>query len=154
MLKTLNNINKKNCRFKYIISNLPKIVSTKGIYATVIEKLKYEKVMKIILGILLLFLAWGFSLLLLSSVLVQIVYTCKRRSINFCSEIPFTKNPHHTETSQLICFVNQLTRFYTLQVLTGRYFRIDFRLLLTVMSHYQMAYKSNYSDLFHNKLKF
>ena len=52
---------------------------------------------------------------------------CKRISINVCSEIPASKNPHHTETSQLIYFVNQLTGFYTIR---ERYFQTDFRLLL------------------------
>ena len=28
---------------------------------------------------------------------------CKRINLNVCSEIPFSKNPHHTETSKLIC---------------------------------------------------
>ena len=63
---------------------------------------------------------------------------CKRISINIFLEIPFSKNPHHTETSQPICFA----------VLTERYFRTDFRPLLTVMSYSQRTYKSNYSDLY------
>ena len=46
------------------------------------------------------------SLSILDSVLVQIVYICKRISINIYVEIPFTKNPHHTEISQMICFAN------------------------------------------------
>ena len=83
-------------------------------------------------------LAWGFSLPIVISVLVQTVYMCKRISINIFLEIPFSKNPHHRETSQPICFA----------VLTERYFRTDFRPLLTVMSYSQRTYKSNYSDLY------
>ena len=55
---------------------------------------------------------------------------CERININVCAEIPFSKNAHHTETSELICFANQLTGFYMTRVLTERYFRTDFRLLL------------------------
>ena len=44
---------------------------------------------------MLLLLAWEFWLSILSSVLLQIVYMCKRISINVCSETPFSKNPHH-----------------------------------------------------------
>ena len=34
------------------------------------------------------------------------------------SEIPFSKNPYHIETKQLICKVDQLTGFYMTTVFT------------------------------------
>ena len=33
------------------------------------------------------------------------------QNTNVCSEIPFSKNLYHTETSQLICNTNQWTGF-------------------------------------------
>ena len=84
------------------------MTSTKRIYGAVIKKLKFKKIMKRILGIIAFNI--GLRILtidILSSVLVQIVYMCKSISINVCSVIPFSKNLHHTETSQPICFANQ-----------------------------------------------
>ena len=78
---------------------------------------------------LLLLLAWRFSLSILSSVLVKIVYMCKKISINVCSQVPFSKNPHYTKTSQMICLTNQLAGFYTVRVHTEKYFQTDFGLL-------------------------
>ena len=46
-----------------------------------------------------------------------------RQKLVVCSEIPFSKNSYHTETSQLICFANEMIGFYMIQVLTERYFR-------------------------------
>ena len=87
--------------------------------------------MRRILGIIAFIIGWRiFTIMLLSSVLVQIVYMYKRISIDVFSEIPFCKNPQHTETSQLICFPNQLPGFNTIRVLTERYFRADLRLSL------------------------
>ena len=123
------------------------MASTKGIYGTVIKKLKLKKKMKRILGIIVFIIGLRIFTIL-SSALGQIVYMCKRISINVCSEIPFNKNPCHTETSQPICFANQLTGFYTIRVFTERYFRADFRLLLTVMNYSQMTYKSSYNELY------
>ena len=37
-------------------------------------------------------------------------------------DIPFSKNSHHIETSQLMCNAYQLTGFYMIQVFTGRSF--------------------------------
>ena len=63
-------------------------------------------------------------------------------SVNVRSEIPFSKNPHHRETSQPFFFGNQLAGF------TKRYFLTDLRLLLTVMNYSQMTYnRSNYNGL-------
>ena len=73
------------------------------------------------------------------------------KSINVCLEIPFSKKSCHIETSTPICFTIQLTGFYTIQVLTERYFRTDFRLLLTVISCPQMTYKSNYNEFYKSK---
>ena len=42
-----------------------------------------------------------------------------------CSEIPFSENSYHMETSRLICFANRMTGFYMIQVFTKRYFRVD-----------------------------
>ena len=110
--------------------------------------------MKIILGIIALIIGVRvLTITILSSVLVQILYMCKRISINVRSEILFSKNLHPTETSQPICFANQLISFFTIQVLTKEYFGTDFRVLLTVMSYSQMTYKSNYNRLYiQNKL--
>ena len=49
----------------------------------------------------------------------------RRQKIVVCSEMPFTKNSDHMETSQLICFANRLTGFYMIEVFTKRYFRTD-----------------------------
>ena len=43
------------------------------------------------------------------------------------SKIPFCKTSHHIETSQLICFANQLTGFYMTQVFTEGYFRTNYK---------------------------
>ena len=88
------------------------MTSAKGIYGTVIKKSKFKKIMKGILGIIAFII--GLRILILNSVFVQIIYKCKRISINVCSEIPFSKNPHHTETSQPIYYANQLTGFLTI----------------------------------------
>ena len=88
------------------------MASTKAIYGTVIKKLKFKKIMKIILDIIAFFIGVRFSLSILSSVLVQIEYMCKRVSVKVCSKIPFSKNPHRKETSQPICSANQLTGFF------------------------------------------
>ena len=61
-------------------------------------------------------------------------------TLNVRLENFFSKNSHHTETSQPIRFANHLTGFLTIQVLTERYFRTKFKLLLTVMSYSQMTY--------------
>ena len=89
---------------------------------------------------MLLLLAWGVLLSTLSNVLVQLVYMCKGILLNVCLEKLFSKNSHHTETSQPICFANHLTGFLTMRILTERYFRTEFRLLLTVTSYSQMTY--------------
>ena len=46
-----------------------------------------------------------------------------------CSETHFRKNPNHIETSQLISTVNQLSGFYTIQLLTERCFRAGYNLI-------------------------
>ena len=66
-------------------------------------------------------------------------------SNNICSKVLFSKNPHHTETIQVICLANQLTGFFTIRVLTEKYSRTDLKLLLPVMSYSQMTYKCNYN---------
>ena len=48
-----------------------------------------------------------------------------RQKLVVCSEIPFSKNSYHMETSQLICLANRMTGFYMIQVFTERYFRTD-----------------------------
>ena len=50
------------------------------------------------------------------------------RKIIVCSKIPFSKNLHHIETSQLICSSNQLTGFYMIRVFTERCFTADYKL--------------------------
>ena len=45
------------------------------------------------------------------------------RNAYVCSEIPFSKNLYHIETSELIYNTNQLTRFYTIRIFTERFFR-------------------------------
>ena len=50
----------------------------------------------------------------------------------------FSKNPHPTETSQLICNTTQLTGFYTIRAPTERYFRTDHKK------------QSNYHNVSHN----
>ena len=52
----------------------------------------------------------------------QYFWFCRQKLV-VCSEIPFSKNSYHTETSQLICFANEMIGFYMIQVLTERYFR-------------------------------
>ena len=42
------------------------------------------------------------------------------------SEMPFSKNLYHIDTSQMINYANQLTSFYMVGVLTERYFQIDY----------------------------
>ena len=44
-----------------------------------------------------------------------------------CSEIPLSKYSYHIETSQLICFENQLTGFYMIRVFAKRCFRTGCR---------------------------
>ena len=129
----LRTLIKKDWRFKYVISKLSKMASTKGTYGTVIKKLKFTKIMKRILGIIAFTIGLRIFTIGIKQCFVQIVYMCKKISINVCSEIPFSKNPHPKETSLPICFANQLTGFYTRRDLNERYFRTDFRLLLTVM---------------------
>ena len=46
--------------------------------------------------------------------------------ITVCSEIPFSKNSYHIETSQLTCKALQLTGFYMIRVFSEKYFRRDF----------------------------
>ena len=43
-----------------------------------------------------------------------------------CFKISVSKNSYHTETSQLICKINQLASFYMILVFTERCFWIDF----------------------------
>ena len=43
-----------------------------------------------------------------------------------CSEVPFSKTLHYMQTSQLICFANQLTGLYILRIFTKRYLPIDY----------------------------
>ena len=49
------------------------------------------------------------------------------------SEIPFSKNLFHRETSQVICFSNQVTNFYMIQVFTKMYFQTNFSLVKHVI---------------------
>ena len=59
-----------------------------------------------------------------------------RQKLVVCSEIPFSKNSYHMETSQLICLANRMTGFYMIQVFTERYFRTDInsKLLIILLS--------------------
>ena len=45
-----------------------------------------------------------------------------KQQVKVCSEIPFSKNSYHIETSQLVCKTTQLTGFYMIQVFTERCF--------------------------------
>ena len=54
--------------------------------------------------------------------------TLKSKNTIVFSEIPFSKNSHHIETSQLIGFSNQLTDSYMIEALTERYFQTDITL--------------------------
>ena len=45
------------------------------------------------------------------------------QNTNFWTEIPFSKNLYHIETTQLICNTNQLTGFSMIRIFTGRFFR-------------------------------
>ena len=62
---------------------------------------------------------------------LQLFYSCgksawkihvKEIMIIVYPEIPFSKNSHHIETSQLMCNTYQLTGFYMIRVFTDRYF--------------------------------
>ena len=55
---------------------------------------------------------------------IQYFWFCRRKLV-VCSEITFSKNTYHMETSQLICFANRMPGFYMIQVFTERYFRTD-----------------------------
>ena len=50
-----------------------------------------------------------------------------------CSEIPFSKNSYHIETSQPITKTNELTRFYMIQVFTKKYSQTDHSILLKIL---------------------
>ena len=50
-----------------------------------------------------------------------------------CSEIPFSKNSYHIETSQAISKANKLTGFYMIQVFTKRYSQTDCSILLKIL---------------------
>ena len=50
-----------------------------------------------------------------------------------CLETPFSKIMFHIETSQVIWIANQMTGFYMIQVLTGRYFQTNFSLIKHVI---------------------
>ena len=45
------------------------------------------------------------------------------QNTNLWTEIPFSKNLYHIETTQLICNTNQLTGFSMIRIFTGRFFR-------------------------------
>ena len=47
------------------------------------------------------------------------------QNINVCSEIPFSKNLHHIETSKLTCNTNQTIGFYMMQIFTEKFFQTD-----------------------------
>ena len=93
------------------------MASTKRIYVTVIKKLKFEKIMKRILGIIAFIIGLKILTIDIKQCLVQIVCLCQRIRISVCSETPFSKNRHHTEISQPICFANQQTGFFTIRLL-------------------------------------
>ena len=50
-----------------------------------------------------------------------------------CSEIPFSKNSYHIETSQAISKANKLTGFYMIQVFTKRYSQTDCSIFLKIL---------------------
>ena len=60
------------------------------------------------------------------AVIYLLLYNLHDSTFKIWSEIPFSENRYHIETSQLICNANQLTGFYMMWFFTGRCFRIDF----------------------------
>ena len=52
--------------------------------------------------------------------------------VNFCLEMPFTKNVDGLETSQLFCIANHLTGFCTILVLDKRCFWTEYGNFVTV----------------------
>ena len=50
-----------------------------------------------------------------------------------CSEIPFSKNSYHIETSQAISKANKFTGFYMIQVFTKRYSQTDCSIFLKIL---------------------
>ena len=50
-----------------------------------------------------------------------------------CSEIPFSKNSYHIETSQAIIKANKFTGFYMIQVFTKRYSQTDCSIFLKIL---------------------
>ena len=59
--------------------------------------------------------------------------------ITVCSEMPFSKNSYHIETSQLICKALQLTGFYIIRVFSEKCFRTDFKTVF-VFSPFQWSH--------------
>ena len=50
-----------------------------------------------------------------------------------CSDIPFSKNSYHIETSQAISKANKFTGFYMIQVFTKRYSQTDCSIFLKIL---------------------
>ena len=56
----------------------------------------------------------------------SLCYILQTVSIKVYSVIPFSRNPHNTETGQLIWNANKLTNLYTIQISNKRYFRTGY----------------------------
>ena len=56
------------------------------------------------------------------------------QNINVCSEIPFSKNLYHIETSKLTCNTNQSIGFYMMQIFTEKFFQTDINTVSGKMS--------------------
>ena len=56
------------------------------------------------------------------------------------SEITLSKTSYHVETSQSICFANQLTGYYVMQGSTTRYFKQN------IIFYYNESYDSDLSS--------
>ena len=59
------------------------------------------------------------------------------------SKTPLSKNPHPTETSQLICNTTQLTGFHTIQAPTEKYFRTDHE---KQINHHNVSHNTDYKS--------
>ena len=65
--------------------------------------------------------------------ILKVYYTVLRRMLTLiqnyelhkCSKNIFTQNPYHIKTSPLICIVNQLAGFFTVQIFIEGYFEKD-----------------------------
>ena len=67
------------------------------------------------------------------------------------SEIPLSKNSYHMETSQLICFANQLTGYYMIQGSTKRYFYTEYNFtILNLMAMTYLALEHEALDFFYH----